>query len=322
MFCVLLLAACGWTQDDNGIVRDPGRPYSLNEYQSALDSWISFYEKAAENGCCVAPAEGMPEQITVQEGTREFRVPLPPLQGHPADDKTSATEAGVHNRKIVLGQLRQLRAGLAQYHGPSPGKSVVEQGREQAARILSAGEYRQVRLPGLKESWRDKALQWLVSKLSRFFEKPPDLRFVSQLLMWSIIGIAVVAAGVFAWKMLQTEAGNERWHLGTAPLPVSAKPWDQWLRESHQAAALNDWRQAIRLAYWAAISALESRGAWKPDVARTPREYLALISAQKESGKTLRSLTRDFERVWYAQQPATQADFQDTLKHLQELGCR
>ena len=96
-------------------------------------------------------------------------------------------------------------------------------------------------------------------------------------------------------------------------LPVSAKEWTIWLSEARAAAARGDWRDAIHLAYWAGISFLEREGFWKPDRARTPREYLHLISPQNEQRETLTALTRIFELAWYAKRESSEQTFVQTL---------
>jgi hypothetical protein len=105
-------------------------------------------------------------------------------------------------------------------------------------------------------------------------------------------------------------------------LAVSAKEWTIWLSEARAAAARGDWRDAIHLAYWAGISFLEREGFWKPDRARTPREYLRLISPQKEQRETLTALTRIFELAWYAKRETSEQTFIQTLAELEKLGCR
>jgi hypothetical protein len=64
---------------------------------------------------------------------------------------------------------------------------------------------------------------------------------------------------------------------------------------------------------------------WKPDRARTPREYLRAYKAQTGAGgrrEPLEALTRRFESLWYAQQAAAPEDFQFSLAQLEKIGCR
>jgi hypothetical protein len=105
-------------------------------------------------------------------------------------------------------------------------------------------------------------------------------------------------------------------------MPVSARGWRIWLAEARAAAQSGNWRDAVHLAYWAGISLLETQGAWRPDSARTPREYLRLIPEANPHRPTLSSLTRKFELVWYGGQPADEQVFAQTLEELEKLGCR
>jgi hypothetical protein len=115
--------------------------------------------------------------------------------------------------------------------------------------------------------------------------------------------------------------GSELEGVELANLPVSAKEWVVWLAEARAAAAKGEWRDAIHLAYWAGISFLERQGMWKPDKARTPREYLRLLGTN-EYRETLNALTRIFELAWYANRGASERSFSETLQELEKLGCR
>ena len=70
------------------------------------------------------------------------------------------------------------------------------------------------------------------------------------------------------------------------------------------------------------ISSLESGGAWKPNRARTPREYLRLMGSRNPHHSPLKVLTRKFEFVWYGEHEAAEADYRETLAQLEQLGCR
>jgi Domain of unknown function (DUF4129) len=61
---------------------------------------------------------------------------------------------------------------------------------------------------------------------------------------------------------------------------------------------------------------------WKPDRARTPREYLRLLSSSSEHRETLTALTRIFELSWYAKRDSNEGTFSQTLQALEKLGCR
>jgi len=111
-------------------------------------------------------------------------------------------------------------------------------------------------------------------------------------------------------------------NFGLPPDRPSALPWQTWLQRAREAAGDGNYRGAIHLIYWSAISWLESQGAWIPDRARTPREYLRLLPAQAPQRHRLYALTQRFEPVWYGGRPASAADFDAMLQELEELGCR
>jgi hypothetical protein len=100
----------------------------------------------------------------------------------------------------------------------------------------------------------------------------------------------------------------------------SAGPdWEVWLAQARQFANEQHWREAIHRVYWAAIARIESSGAWQPDRTRTPREYLNLIDRQSASRNDLAELTRALELFWYGGRPATERDYAEACRLLNQL---
>ena len=143
---------------------------------------------------------------------------------------------------------------------------------------------------------------------------------ISKVFVYGLIGLAVLTLGYVAYRQIKSAGGRES--VVPSDLPVSAKSWGLWLADAHAAAAKNNWREAIHLAYWAGIAFLEQMGTWRPDRARTPREYLRLLSNSSEHRETLTALTRIFELTWYAKREATAGAFAQTMQALERLGCR
>ena len=106
------------------------------------------------------------------------------------------------------------------------------------------------------------------------------------------------------------------------PFVPSARNWRSWLAEAHEKAAVGEWREAIRLGFWATVSRLESDGAWRPDKARTPREYLNAIPAVSEARSPFAAVTKTFETAWYGGRPASAGDFERFKAEIEKLGCR
>jgi hypothetical protein len=103
---------------------------------------------------------------------------------------------------------------------------------------------------------------------------------------------------------------------------ASTRDWQLWLRDAEEAAGQGAWRDAIHFLYWASISRLESSGLWPADRARTPREYLTLLSAKSAQRAGLAALTRSFERTWYAGRPAAEADFHQAEQVAAQFGAQ
>jgi hypothetical protein len=99
---------------------------------------------------------------------------------------------------------------------------------------------------------------------------------------------------------------------------VSARDWQLWLADARKAAAGGQWREAIHFLYWAAIARLESRRLWPADRARTPREYLTLVSPEDPRQSGLALLTRSFEHTWYGGREASESDY----RHAEALAAR
>ena len=80
-------------------------------------------------------------------------------------------------------------------------------------------------------------------------------------------------------------------------------------------------RDAVRVAYRAAVQRLEDEGTWHGDAARTPREYLRLLPPAHRRRASLVRLTHIFERAWYGRGPASAADGAEILTCLADLEC-
>jgi hypothetical protein len=138
--------------------------------------------------------------------------------------------------------------------------------------------------------------------------------------VWSVI--ALVAAFLL-WKFY-------RWATTAKPLDMpreiipfspSAKRWQQWMNEARAAFAAGQFREAVHSSYWAAISHLESSGAWTPDKARTPREYLRLISRTSPARPLLTDISRVFEIVWYGERTPIRSECEDFLARVEQIAC-
>jgi hypothetical protein len=209
--------------------------------------------------------------------------------------------------------------GAKEFNAP-----VDSSARSKLDQILEGREFRGV---VKTQSPLEKIKDWLMARAIRILSKIFRVAFThpqaSKIFLWSLIGTLVIAFCAWIVVLLRGTARDEYTYPrdGDFFLP-SSKHWQQWLRDARQAADRGEWRNAVHLAYWAGISYLESSGVWKPDRARTPREYLRLLKESNVARPALDALTRRFEFIWYAQQPASSEDFQFSLAQLEKMGCR
>ena len=219
-------------------------------------------------------------------------------------------------------QVEALLDGAKEFERPAEADA-----RSKLESILQGREYRDLtRTQSPLETLKDRLLAWVMDFLSKIFRSVSAHPRASEILIWTIIGSITLSFVVWMYFLLRRSARDEyKYPAGDATIFPSSKPWQQWLRDANSAAERGDWREAVHLAYWCSISYLESAGVWKPDRARTPREYLRTYKPQSGAGQRkepLEALTRRFESIWYAQQAAAPEDFQFSLAQLDKIGCR
>jgi hypothetical protein len=192
--------------------------------------------------------------------------------------------------------------------------------RERLNRILSAREFRQVHGPTAWELLQQRVGAWIEKKLAKLFPKVPDLNQAGQIFVWVMIAIAVSVLGVWLYRSSRERLLDRPREI--LPFLPSAKNWRVWLAEARARAGAGEWREAIHLGFWAAVSRLESEGVWRPDKARTPREYLKEIPPESENKSPFAAVTKTFEAAWYGGRRASAMDFNHFMAELEKLGCR
>jgi len=190
--------------------------------------------------------------------------------------------------------------------------------RAKLGQILARSEFYRVHGPSSMDRLRNRILDWVFRLLSRLFGSS-SAPTAGRVLVWSLVAIAVFTVAYFVYRTMRQNARQES--FVPHGQPVSAKGWRLWMAEADAAAKNGAWREAVHLAYWAGISFLEERSAWRPDKARTPREYLRLLPAESAHRPALSALTRKLEVTWYGNDPAGPDTFSETVSLLEDLGC-
>ena len=284
------------------------------EYRAELDRLSSATQQLDSSiGATPQPLRDLPQSWHVRSDQREFDVST---EGVKRDVRRYDKEKNAANATAIRIRLESLRADLDGFEKPP---ADLSRNRSELKSILSRPEFQDVRGPTWLDRLKQRLLVATLHLLERIF-RTLAIPEISKYFVYGLMGAAVLALAYFVYRNIWV--GSKVESVIPQDLPVSAKEWALWLAEARTAAAKREWRDAIHLAYWAGISFLERQGHWKPDRARTPREYLRLLSGASEHRDTLTNLTRIFELAWYAKRGANEKTFSQTLEALERLGCQ
>ena len=284
----------------------------LQDIANKVDSLQSHPEVAGEL------LQTIPDQITVTTASGEINVSYKTLK----NDVAAFTAADEHKRPGALHELQAytqaMNSAAQSYEKPNADLSAQH---NQLTQILARHEFRKVKGADLKDAFLSRIFRWLARLLGKAVAGRSPNFDVIRVLIYLFVGVAVTLLLIWTVrKFSQPRPGPMVREI--IPFSPSARGWRTWLAEARELAQQQDWRNAIHLAYWAGVSYLEEHGAWKPNRARTPREYLRLIGTRAAQYPVLAALTRKLEIVWYGYGNASEADFQEALGQLEKLGCR
>ena len=292
----------------------PAHQFSLQQYISELDELSTLATKAVnDNSAAQAALNNFRGDWVVTDSGQSFTIPTGWLTDQFEKLQKDPTAA---LRDAVLERLSVMKAN-AQAFQQSPSEATTAHGA--LTKILARSEFHQVHGATWWDRLKYRIELWIFRQLSRFFGSS-SAPVVGHILVWALVGLAVLALAYFLLRTMRQNVRLES--IMPEVLPVSAKQWRVWMKEAHAAAAQARWRDAVHLAYWAGISFLEESGMWRPDQARTPREYLRLLPADSEHRSALKNMTRRLEVTWYGNETAGPETFSETVANLEALGCR
>lgn len=305
--CFLLAAV--WCRADSA----GGVALTTVEYRAELDRLLSVTQQLdSSDGPAPQPLRDLPQSWRVRTDQHEFEISTEGLQ---REIRRYEKEKNVANAMAIRAWLQSLHHDL---DGFEKSPVDVSANRAELASILSRPEFRDVQGPTWVDRFKQRLLGFVLHLLQRLFQSSA-IPTIGRFFVYGLMSLAVLALGYLAYRTIRR--GGEIEAVVLKDIPISAKEWTIWLAEARAAAVRREWREAIHLAYWAGISFLERQGTWKPDRARTPREYLRLLSSASEYRETLTALTRIFELAWYAKRDAGEETFLETLQELEKLGC-
>lgn len=306
VFALLAFAGAAWAKQSASI--------SVAAYIQSLDDLITATGELADHPEQIDRVVAtIPNVWRLESGGQTFEIPTEALRKALLAEKD---HPGSGDLKRIREHLELLRSEAVAFIGQPADTAAA---RTRLEEILSRADFNRVH----GQTWQDRLRQWILEFLAWLFGsafRSSTIPTIGAILVYALVAAAFVALVVWGYRAIRGAATHEE--ALARPQPVSAKEWSVWLAEARAEAERGNWANAIHLAYWAGISLLESQGAWRPDQARTPREYLRLLPSSSEHGPTLTALTRGFEVVWYGGQAADASSFAETMAHLERLGCR
>ncbi len=306
--CLLIASVLSWGDSTGISVLTP------SEYRAELDRLLAATSQLDSSGKPISePLHAVPYHWQVRAGGHEFDIST---EGLRSDIRRYDSEKSVENAAAIRTRLESLRA---QIDGYEKLPADVSASRALLTSILARREFRDVAGPSALDRFEQRLMEFLIRILQHFF-RSTAIPTVGRVFVYVLMGLALLVLLYAGYRTFWR--GQEMVEVVPAGLAVSAKAWTLWLAEARAAAVKGEWRDAIHLAYWAGISFLEQQGSWKPDRARTPREYLRLLSGSDEKRETLAVLTRIFELAWYARRDASEGAFSEALAQLEKLGCQ
>ena len=313
---LLALALCplGRAESKYGYQFDPPKQFSVSGYAAELERLTVLANQAAEDSSAARTAiDELRGDWTISAEGRSFTI----SNGWLTDEfEKLQKNPSASVRDGILQRLTAMKANAADFQIEPADTKVAHQ---KLNAILAQSEFQQVHGATWWDRLKYRLGMWIYRTLSKMFGSS-SAPTVGRFFVWSLVGIAVLALAYFIFRTIRQNARLES--IMPDVLPVSAKQWRLWLNEAREAAAKGLWRDAVHLAYWGGISFLEESGMWRPDQARTPREYLRLLPADSQHRATLNDLTRRLEVTWYGNEIAGPETFSETVANLEELGCR
>ncbi len=350
-FAIAVLIIGGGASANLAMPADAAHPMSIGEYRAELKRVEKAIEVqrdhlTAQPGHAETLKADIPDVWYVEAQGQGYEVPTSELKFTLADNAGRAAE-----RIVVLNadidRVRALEEEAKKLESISQEAS-ADSARAKLEEILNRKEFNQAheKKSWLGELW-DKLLRWVVNLLDKLFQVIRGNKPVRGIVLYGVIVIGFFALVWILVRVLGGVARRENLRLEAPAFPV--KTSGQWVREATAAAARGDYRDAIHCGYWAGVYRLAEMGIWELEQSRTPREYLRLLLARPREDRmagasmgtssiagatlpnpavraaraeALSALTRSFETVWYADEPATQQDFVSAVAHLEKLECR
>ena len=291
---------------------------SLDEFRADLARTAQRVRSAVTAAEALALADAIPNRWRVDVGDRQpldlsTRWLTMALQGAPAN-----ATAWPETREALAGRLERMRDEIVSSVAASNDGGTRVRARTSVQTILSREEFQQGAVSRWREDVRDRVTQWVEALLTRLGITGRTGRQTVNVLSW-MIGLAALG-GLGVW-LARTMTARPR-HLLMLASKTMPRPraHDLAVRALAHAREGNI-REAVRIAYHAALVRFEEQGVWRMDDARTPREYVRMLAASDARRGSLLEITRRFEQIWYGNRAADEHDAESVASQLEILGC-
>lgn len=270
-------------------------------------------------GACDTHTVPRDEQVQGENATPGFHAGWVWLR----DALEGAAKAPPAGRAAIMeaasAHLESLASEVAPNASPFPAATVLPAAHAAALRILARDEFRANDGP----TWLDRQIARIQDALLRLFSGMARVGarngWIAPLIEWSCFALAAAGLLLFLRRSLHRQALRISLAGSTPAAADSGRSSEDWLRAADAAEASGLRREAMHCLYWAAITALDARKAWRRNPTRTPREYLRLLRPGSASHLALRRLTLHFECSWYGAEEPSAADIQNARQDLQLL---
>lgn len=279
------------------------QPYTLESFDAELARIDREFEASR-----TLP---LPVYWEVQSGGRKFTLSSEPLRNSSREDA----------RAWIAATREDIEAFTMPRRPQGSARTDLDE-------ILAREEFKPPRPPHpLAQFWesvRNRVGQWILSLVRIAVQHPAEAR----ILFWLIIGGILTALSW--WLFRQTRSQSADIALPTPPKAAMQRSWQEWMQSARAAAARGDFRAAIHDGYWAGIARLQLERTVHINLTDTPRERLRSVTATTRRYQplpdaelqSLTAVTSSFERVWYADVPATAEDVERAFVNLETLGCK
>lgn len=288
-------------------------PLSLQQYRELLAHADELARR--KNADLALLRASIPATVHVQTPQGTLDIDNTPLLRVISADNTKDVDNRSEALESLHDDLQSRISDIAAYERPTDPTE-----RPKLADILDRKEFHRVKRADPATAIRRLLFLALLKLFSLITNNPDRAGLYARIFLWTVVSIVGLFLLWLTYRWLGRE-GPPSAPRQIVPFAPSSRDWQDWLHAARSAAASGDLREAVHLAYWAGISLLESNGSWRPDKARTPREYLRLLG-NAPGHPELTRVTRIFEKTWYGERQPTEQEFSSVIDDLGRLGCR